>query len=122
VNIEWVPIVMFLGLTVIVSLFFWFRFRGRSEMQQTIRTAIDKGQELTPELVESLGSPQRPVKDKDLRLALIWVAIALGISLFGFAMSSIEEDVFHIMLGISAFPFMIGLAYTIMWRYTEREQ
>ncbi len=121
-NVEWVPIVMFLGLTVIISLFFWFRFRGRSEMQQTIRSAIDKGQELTPELVESLGSPQRPVKDKDLRLALIWVAIALGISLFGFAMSSIEEDVFHIMLGISAFPICIGTAYAIMWRYTEREQ
>ena len=113
---------MFLGLTVIISLFFWFRFRARGEMQQTIRTAIDKGQELTPELVESLGSPQKSSKDRDLRLALIWVAIALGISLFGFAMSSIEEDVFHIMLGISAFPFMIGIAYAIMWRVTEHEQ
>ena len=67
-------------------------------MQQTIRTAIDKGQELTPELIESLGSPQRPSKDRDLRHALIWLAIALGIALFGFAMGSIEEDVLHIML------------------------
>ncbi len=121
-NVEWVPIVMFLGLTVIVSLFFWFRFRGRSEMQQTIRSAIDKGQELTPELVESLGSPQKSSKDRDLRLALIWLAIGLGIALFGFAMSTVEEEVFMIMLGISAFPFMIGLAYTIMWRVSEREQ
>ena len=113
---------MFAGLTVIISLFFWFRNRARGDMQQTIRAAIDKGQELTPELVESLGSPQKPSKHKDLRLALIWGAIALGIALFGFAMSSIEEEVFSIMLGISAFPFMLGLAYLIMWRVTEREQ
>jgi hypothetical protein len=113
---------MFAGLTVIIGLFFWFRFRARGDMQQTIRTAIDKGQELTPELVESLGSPRKPVKDKDLRLSLIWMAIALGIALFGFAMSSVDEEVFPIMLGISAFPFMLGLAYAIMWRYTEHEQ
>jgi len=118
---EMVPIFMFLGLTVIISLFFWFRFRARGEMQQTIRTAIDKGQELTPELVESLGSPQKSSKDRDLRLALIWLAVGLGIAFFGFAMSTVEEEVFMIMLGISAFPFMIGLAYTIMWRVTERE-
>ena len=119
---EMVLIFMFLGLTVIISLFFWFRFRARGEMQQTIRTAIDKGQELTPELVESLGSPQKSSKDRDLRLALIWLAIGLGIALFGFAMSTVEGRVLMIMLGISAFPFMIGLAYTIMWRVTEREQ
>ena len=119
---EMVPIFMFLGLTVIISLFFWFRFRARGEMQQTIRTAIDKGQELTPELVESLGSPQKSSKDRDLRLALIWLAIAFGIALFGFAMSSIEEEVFHIMLGVSAFPVCLGVAYLIMWRVTEREQ
>ena len=113
---------MFAGLTVIIGLFFWFRYRARSEMQQTIRTAIDKGQELTPELVESLGSPQKSPKDKDLRLSLIWLATALGIGFFGFAMSSVEEEVFMIMLGIAAFPFMLGLAYMIMWRYTERAQ
>ena len=118
---EMVPIFMFLGLTVIISLFFWFRFRARGEMQQTIRTAIDKGQELTPELVESLGSPQKSSKDRDLRLALIWLAIGFGIAFFGFAMSTVEQEVFMIMLGISAFPFMVGLAYTIMWRVTERE-
>ena len=119
---EMVPIFMFLGLTVIISLFFWFRFRSRGEMQQTIRAAIDKGQELTPELVESLGSPRKSAKGKDLRLALIWLAVGLGIAFFGLAMSTIETEVFAIMLGISAFPFMIGFAYLIMWRYLEREQ
>lgn len=111
---------MFSGLTVIISLFFWFRYRARSEMQQTIRTAIDKGQELTPELVESLGSSHKREEDKDLRLGLVWLAVGAGIALFGVAMGQIEDEVLPIMTGISALPFMIGVAYIIMWRVTER--
>jgi hypothetical protein len=118
---EFIPISMFVGLTVVISLFFWFRYRGRSDLQMTIRTAIEKGQELTPELIDRLGSPQPP-KDKDLRLALISMSIALGISLFGFAMSFEDEQVFPIMLGIAAFPACVGIAYLIMWRFTERAQ
>ena len=116
----WVPIVMFAGLTVIISLFFWFRFRARKEMQQTIRTAIDKGQELTPELVESLGSSHKREENKDLRLGLIWLAVGAGFALFGVAMGQIEDEMLPIMTGVSALPFMIGVAYLIIWRVTER--
>lgn len=116
----WVPIVMFAGLTVIISLFFWFRFRARSEMQQTIRSAIDKGQELSPALVESLGTSQKRSKYQDLRNGMIWLAVGAGIALFGVAMGQIEQEVMPIMAGISALPFMIGIAYVIMWRVTER--
>ena len=116
----WVPISMFAGLTVIISLFFWFRFRARSEMQQTIRSAIDKGQELSPELVESLGTSQKRSKYQDLRNGMIWIAIGAGTALFGVAMGQVEEEVTAIMAGISAMPFMIGIAYVIMWRVTER--
>lgn len=115
----WVPIVMFAGLTVIISLFFWFRFRARKEMQQTIRAAIDKGQELSPELVESLGTSQKRSKYQDLRNGAIWIAVGAGIALFGVAMGQIEQDVMPIMAGISALPLLIGIAYVIMWRVTE---
>jgi hypothetical protein len=115
---------MFAAMTIIISLFFWFRFRARSEMQNTIRAAIEKGQELTPELVESLGKPQQPSKDKDLRLSLIWFAVAFGIAAFGSAVGAAEaeEEVFLIMSGIAAMPLLIGIAYLIMWKFTERTQ
>lgn len=113
---------MFAALAVILSFFFWFRYRARSEMQQTIRKAIEQGQELTPELVESLGAPAKPSKDKDLRYAVIWIAIAAGIALFGAGMGQIEDEVFSIMLAIAAFPVMLGIAYLIMWKFTERGQ
>jgi hypothetical protein len=120
-NVEaiWVPISMFAGLTLIISLFFWFRFRARSEMQQTIRSAIDKGQELSPELVESLGTSQKRSKYQDLRNGMVWLAVGAGTALFGVAMGQVEEEVMAIMAGVSAMPFMIGIAYVIMWRVTE---
>jgi hypothetical protein len=113
---------MFAALAIILCCFFWFRYRNRSEMQQTIRSAIEKGQDLTPELIESLGAPQKPSKDRDLRYSLIWFAVAIGFSVFGAAIGAAEAEaeVFLIMTGISAFPFMLGLAYLIMWKFTER--
>jgi len=112
---------MFLGLTVVICLFFWFRYRARSDLQMTIRTAVDKGLELTPELVDRLGSPQ-PAKDKDLRLALIWLAIAGGLVLIAFAVSYYAVEGLYGTLAGAALPFCIGVAYLIMWRVTEREQ
>ena len=115
---------MFASLAVILCCFFWFRYRNRSEMQQTIRSAIEKGQELTPELIESLGAPQKPTKDKDLRYALIWIAAAIGFGAMGAGIGAAdgEEEVFLIMSGVAAFPLMIGLAYLVMWKFTERSQ
>lgn len=117
-----VPIAFFVALTVIGSFFFWFLHRSRRDMQQTIRAAVEKGQELTPELVASLGSRRKPSKDRDLRLALLWLAIAASFALFGAAMSAIAEEVLTVMLACAAFPGMIGLAYLVMWRFTERAQ
>jgi len=118
---EWVPIVMFAGLTVIVSLFFWFRSRGRSDMQQTIRSAIERGQELSPEIIDRLGNPTPP-KDKDLRLALIWLALAVGLALSGFFAPDPSGHAFNGALAGAAFPLCIGVAYLIMWRFTDNER
>lgn len=118
---EWVPIVFFIGLTVVVCLFFWFRYRARGDMQQTIRTAIEKGQELSPEIIDRLGNPTPP-KDKDLRLALIWLALAAGLALSGFFAPDPSGQAFMGTLAGAAFPLCIGVAYLIMWRFTDNSK
>lgn len=115
-----IPIAMFVGLTLVMSLFFMFRYKTRREMQKTIRTAMDKGQELTPEIIDRLGTP-KPPKDKDLRIALIWFALAISFASFGFGIPDDDEEVLQIMLGIAAFPFSLGVAYLIMWFYSGRK-
>ena len=114
-----IPIVMFIGLTVVLSLFVWFRFRIRNDAQSTIRTAIEKGQELTPEIIDRLGHP-RPHEDRDLRISLIFFALAIALTLFGVALPVDEEHAQRVFMGIAAFPFSLGVAFLIMWRFTER--
>ncbi len=116
---EMIPIVMFAGLTIVFCVLFWFRYRARSEMQQTFRAALDKGQELTPEIIDRLGHPKAS-KDKDMRLGVIWLAIAVGLVAFGFGIPD-EEDVARIFAGIAAFPFAIGVAYLILHKYTDHQ-
>ena len=119
-NEEMIPISMFVGLTVVLCLFFWFRFRTRSDVQATIRTALDKGQELSPEIIDRLGHP-KPPKNKDLRNALIWIALSAAMAVFGSMIPEVEDDVQMIFLGIAAFPFFLGIAYAIMWRFSGND-
>lgn len=119
VDIEWVPIVMFIGITVVMCVLVWFRYRSRSEIQQTIRLALDKGQELSPEIIDRLGHP-KPAKDKDLRLGVIWLAVAIALVAFGFGIPD-EDDVARIFAGIAAFPFFMGVAYMILHKFTDHE-
>lgn len=118
-NVEWVPITMFVGLTVVLCVLFWFRYRARSEMQQTFRMALDKGQELTPEVIDRLGHP-KPSKDKDFRLGVIWLSLAVGLVLIGFAVPDHSGDALRGLLAGAAFPFAIGIAYMILHRFSDR--
>jgi len=118
-NVEWVPIVMFIGITIVLCAVAWLRYKTKEGLQQTFRAALDKGQELTPEVIERLGQP-KPPKDKDLRLGIIWVAVAVGLSAFGFGIPD-EDDVARIFLGIAAFPLMMGIAYLILHKFTDRD-
>jgi len=115
-----IPIVLFAGMTIVLCLYFWFRYRMRSDLQLTIRTAIDKGQELTPEIIDGLGR-SKPSKDRDLRLALIWTALGGAVATFGFFMPEDGDKVAQVFMGIAALPFFLGVAFFIMWRFTGRE-
>ena len=117
-NVEWVPIVMFIGMTIVLCAVAWLRYKTKEGLQQTFRAALDKGQELTPEMIDRLGQP-KPSKDKDLRLGVIWVAVAIGLVAFGFGIPD-EDDVARIFMGIAASPMMIGIAYLILHKFSDR--
>jgi len=107
-----------LAPAAVVGLIIWLRYKGRNDTQDTIRMAIDKGQELTPELIDRLGHP-KPAKNRDMRLGVIWLAAAAAFGIFSQAVPDDEANV--IMLGVAAFPLFIGLAYLIIWRFGERD-
>ena len=102
----------------VIAFAIWLRHKNRESMQQTFRAALDKGQELTPEVIDRLGAP-KPGKDKDLRLGVIWLAVAIAVGCFGLAIPDEEANV--ILLGIAAFPLCIGIGYLILHKFTDRD-
>ena len=117
---ELVPVVMFISLAVVLIFLFWFRWRARDGMQQTIRMALDKGHELTPEIIDRLGNPS-PGKYKDLRLGVIWLAIAVGLGLIAFAVPDPSGHALRGTLAGAALPFAIGMGYLVLYRFTGKE-
>jgi hypothetical protein len=116
-----IPIVMFGTIAVIFWLVVSFRHRGLADRQQTIRLALEKGAELTPALMKSLSEPEPP-KNRDLRNGLIWLSLALGLALCGWAVPDPSGYALRGCLSGAAFPFSIGVAYIIMWRYGVRTE
>lgn len=116
-EIELVPITLFVSLALIAGLLIYFRFRTRREVQQTLRSAIDKGQELTPEILERIGEPRRPAQ-ADLRRGVIAISLGAGCAAFGLVLG--EQDAVQPLLAIAAFPFLVGLAYLSLWLFREK--
>lgn len=104
-----VPIVLFLVIGGVLVANFHFRHRTRLEAQQTMRTAMERGQELSPELLEAIGRDMAGGAG-DLRKGTIWLALAVALGL----MAWVVEEL--IPLGIGAFPLMLGIAYLVLWR------
>lgn len=117
-EIDWVPIIMFIVLGVVFISLFWFRYKVRAEMQATIRSILDKGQEVTPELIERLGS-SKPSKDQDLRYGIIWMSLAIGLVLIGIVVP--EPEALRGTMAGAALPFCIGAAYLILHKVTNKE-
>ena len=114
-----IPMIVFGTFLAIFIAWQYFRFRSRLETQHTFRLALEKGSELTPEFIKQLGEPA-PSKHRDLRRGLVFLALALGFATLGMAVP--EDEATQIMLGVAAFPFFIGIAFIIMYRFGNKNE
>ena len=114
---EAVGAVMFMGLTVVFSLLVWFRYKAKRDSQETIRVAMEKGQQLSPELFERLTNPPIPA-NRDLRRGILGVGLAIGIALFGYFFP--EEEAAGYMSSIAMLPLLIGIAFLLLHRFGDR--
>ena len=100
----------------------YLKSREKREMQATVRHAIDKGQQLPPELIEAMTkdvSSKLPSRTRDIRRGIIWLAVGIGIAAFGFLSvlgwdRTEMENVANGMLGVAAIPITIGLAFIVL--------
>ncbi len=109
-----VPLGLFILVGVVAWAFFMYRHRQRAELQQTIRTALEKGQELSPELIDRMLAPKPAAEGGDLRRGLIFIGIAIGFAVFGYAVP--DDEATSVLIGIAALPFFLGIAYLLIHR------
>jgi len=111
-----VPVTLFGVICIISGLVVYFRFRSRQELQLTIRSAVESGQSLSADVLAELTAALHPRRN-DLRRGMMFIAVGLAVVVFAFAVD--EGDAVGPLLGLSAFPFFVGVAYLVMWRWRE---
>ena len=112
-----IPLAPFIMVIAIVAIPAWLKSRDRREMQATLRSAIEKGQPLPPEVIDSISKENAKLPAtaaRDLRTGVIMLSVAVGVALFGYAVSFAEMDAYYPIVGIAAIPGMIGLAFIIL--------
>ncbi len=112
-----VPLTFFISIAVVISLMLSYKYRARQDMQRTIQVAIDKGQELSPELIDRLGEPAKK-PGSDFRRGIIWLAIGAAFALFGVILG--EEDAVQPMLAVATFPAVIGVAFLLLAKFAKQ--
>lgn len=110
----------------------YFAAQERSRLHETLRVAYEKGQAVPPELIQSLQTSvsERPIStpDRDLRRAIVLIAVGLGLCGLGYGMyfglnSASEEGAWITgtsIAGAGAIPGLIGVAYLILWLINRR--
>ncbi|MGD8325533.1 MAG: DUF6249 domain-containing protein [Sphingomonadales bacterium] len=105
-----VPVVLFLSIGVSIIALLMYRHHNFLAAQETLRKFVDTNQALTPELIQSVGiKPVSPFAD--LRRGILFVAFALGLVVFGQAVP--DDEAPQVFLGLSAFPFFLGIGFFI---------
>ena len=125
---DFIPLVAILSvfgsITAIIFGPTYLKFRERRETQETVRRAIDKGQDLPPEVLEALTKDVQknlPSRTRDIRRGIIWLAVGVGIAAFGLINDmgwNGDHDwggnVGDGLLGVAAIPVTVGLAFLVL--------
>lgn len=119
-----IPLAPFIMVVAIVAIPAWLKSRDRREMQETLRRAIEKGQPLPPEVIESItrNNVKPPATAaRDLRTGVIMLSVAIGMGIFGYAISFYEAEAMYALSGLAAIPGMIGLAFIVLSAFNKNK-
>ena len=120
----------FVAAVILVPIY--LRHKDRERMHETLRMAYEKGQPVPPELIEALqnNTPVRPMStpDRDLRRAVVLIAVGLGFAGLGYGLwyglMSVDDTAAYISggstAGFGAIPGLIGLGYLVLWLARRR--
>lgn len=98
----------------------FLKYREKRDMQETVRAAIAKGQDLPPEIVDAMTKDVQknlPSRTRDIRRGIIWLAVGVGLGAFGVVNDWGGNDWNGgdlELLGLACIPVTIGIAFIIL--------
>ncbi|MDG2090884.1 MAG: DUF6249 domain-containing protein [Gammaproteobacteria bacterium] len=115
-----VPLGFFIFISTIIWIIQNFRHRRNQEIQITLRAMIEKGHQLSPELLKSLGNNFTSSRAKDLKRGVILVSIGVAISIISLfifiAESAITGSILFLINFFTVF-IVLGLTYIGFWKF-----
>lgn len=91
-------------------------FKVKIKTHDVLEKSIDKGYELTPEMLKSLCQTKSP-RMLDLRRGIILLGIALATFLFGYFIPN--EEGTTVFQAMSLFPGFIGAGFILVWKLNQ---
>lgn len=123
---ELVPFALFGLIAAVVLSNRYFRHKERTQLQETLRVAYEKGQPVQPELIEMMQQPPREMKrtygpERDLRRGVFWMAWACAFLVGAGAAYYYDpsNDTTGGLMAIAAIPGFVGAAYLILYFLTR---
>ena len=113
---EWVPIILFVVIGLVVVGYFYWNHRNRADVMKTVQTAIEKGGELNADLLTQLGAAVNP-RVRDLRRGIIFIAVGVA-GLLCSVLLDVPEAVNGILAG-SMFPLLLGAGFLLVWKLNK---
>jgi hypothetical protein len=113
----------FLGSIILVPAI--LKYRDRARMHETLRTAYEKGQPVSPEMLEMLQKDVKRSSGKfvDLRRAIVFLGIGLGLIGMGLSIGQFAgEEALYGTAAAGMIPLFIGLGFLVLWFFTRKEE
>ncbi|HET7222483.1 MAG TPA: DUF6249 domain-containing protein [Rhodanobacteraceae bacterium] len=112
-----IPFVLFLAPTLIVLIFFRYRYLQAQARYNTLVQLAEKGVELAPQM---LAEPQ--VAYSERRRALVLISAGVGLMVMFTALPGHFDSGLSVrsLWGLGLLPLMIGLGYLASWWLNRR--
>ena len=117
----WALLIPLFGIAMpvgIVWIVYYYDNRAKEQFHTTLQKLIESGQELSPELMESVPGYKGRRKDKnDIRTGLVTSGVGIGIALFGHF--GAEEQA---LFGIGLLVLSIGVGILAYGIYSKNKK
>ncbi len=114
-----VGVTFWVFIAVVVLAGTWRPVAIRREAEKTIRLAIERGQPLSPALLDKLLGPQR--NQGLLVRGAVGLAAGLGLVIMGFFINLAEKSSDgYVVVGVGIVFFFVGIALLTVWSFTRR--